>query len=93
MTTKYFASQNQKQVRIVEIVRETKYFVRLQSGKLVARESRLGVYCDSFEEAKKFLTLEAERKVWVLRRKLEAANQDIARIKRMKDPLQSNEAK
>ncbi len=93
MATKYFASHRQKQVKIVEIIHETDNFVRLQSGQLVAKESRLGMYCDSFEEAIKYLTAEALDEVWVLRRKLEAANQSLARIKRMKDPLQSSEAK
>lgn len=93
MATKYFASHHQKQVKIVEIVRETKYFVRLQSGKDVAKSSLRGMYCDSFEGAKKYLLAKAEDKVGSLRRRLEAANQDLARIKLMKDPLQSNEAK
>ena len=76
-------------IKEVEVISETKCFVRVQCVGSVCRESKRSDYTnyfDTWEEAKQFLLENAQARVDALEERLSEAEQKLATIIELKPP-------
>lgn len=93
MITKYKASWGRERIEKIDVLRETKTSVFIESKnwsntfeeKRVAKMSQFECYFDSWPEAHAFCMKAAEDKVMSARRALEMANAKLGNIKGMKE--------